>query len=92
MCMSLLKSGIGKWWPVATTVGEDCSFLDLFYGAYTIQKQHGNCEVTRTYRKKLLRNLLKCKSSMVTTSEFKTIMIKNFKSKPVHPYSDLPAA
>lgn len=39
MCMSVLKSGIGMWWPVATTVGEDCSFLDSFYGAYTIQKK-----------------------------------------------------
>lgn len=44
MCMSVLKCGKVMWWPVATTVGEDCSFLDSFYGAYTIQKKHGNCK------------------------------------------------
>lgn len=33
-----VKSGIGMWRPVATTVIEDCSFLDSFYGAHTIQK------------------------------------------------------
>lgn len=46
MCMSVLKSGIGMWWPVATTVGEDCSFLDSFYGAYTIQKK--NMEIVKS--------------------------------------------